>query len=195
MSVTNFQNTHRMGSRLSHLLQRALRLASAFVLLLAATIAQADVSRFVGSYTGAAEVLSADGKTIPRDMSVEISVLEEGFRVHWRTITHRPDGSDKEKSYTIDFRPSDRDGVYAAAMRRNVFGHNVQLDPMKGEPFVWARIEGDTLSVYSLFVTETGGYEIQQFDRTLAEGGLNLDFQVVINGQVQRTVSTFLERQ
>jgi hypothetical protein len=80
-------------------------------------------------------------------------------------------------------------------MRRNVFGHDVQLDPMKGEPFVWARIEGDTLSVYSLFVTETGGYEIQQFDRTLADGGLSLDFQVVINGKIQRTVSTFLERQ
>jgi hypothetical protein len=79
-------------------------------------------------------------------------------------------------------------------MKRNVFGHDVQLDPMKGEPYVWARIHGDTLSVYSLFVAEDGGYEIQQFDRTLATGGLDLDFQSVRNGEIQRTVSTFLTR-
>jgi hypothetical protein len=175
--------------------QNALRTALVLVVLLIASIAQADIPRFVGNYTGSADVLSADGTKIPRDMSVEISLVEDGFRVSWTSTTYRPDGSQKVKSYTIDFGPSDRDGVYAAAMRRNVFGHDVQLDPMKGEPFVWARIEGDTLSVYSLFVTETGGYEIQQFDRTLADGGLNLDFQVVINGKIQRTVSTFLERQ
>jgi len=80
-------------------------------------------------------------------------------------------------------------------MKRNVFGHNVQLDPMKGEPYVWARVDGDTLSVYSMFVTENGGYEIQQFDRTLASGGLELDFKSVRDGVIQRTVSTFLERQ
>jgi hypothetical protein len=66
---------------------------------------------------------------------------------------------------------------------------------MKGEPYVWARIVGDTLSVYSLFVSEDGGYEIQQFDRTLARGGLTLDYQSVRNGKINRTVSTFLERQ
>ena len=80
-------------------------------------------------------------------------------------------------------------------MKRNVFGHNVQLDPMKGEPYVWGRIDGDTLSIYSMFVTEDGGYEIQQFDRTLATGGLELQFQNVLNGVIQRTVSTFLEKQ
>jgi hypothetical protein len=71
----------------------------------------------------------------------------------------------------------------------------VQLDPMKGEPYVWGRIDGDTLSVYSLFVAEDGGYEIQQFDRTLTTGGLMLDYQSVRNGQINRTVTTFLERQ
>ncbi len=185
-----------MNLSLSYIGRNALRSAAVLiVVLLAATAAQADASRFVGNYSGSAEVLSADGTKIPRDMSVEINVLEEGFRVSWTSTTHRADGSDKVKSYTIDFRPSDREGVYAAAMKRNVFGHNVQLDPMKGEPFVWARIDGDTLSVYSLFVTETGGYEIQEFDRTLADGGLQLDFKVVMNGMIQRTVSTFLERQ
>lgn len=154
----------------------------------------AEIDRFVGNYVGSAEVVSADGSTKSRDMSVTVDAIKGGFRVSWTSTTYRSDGRAKAKSYTIDFLPSDRDGVFASAMKRNVFGHDVQLDPMKGEPYVWARIEGDTLSVYSMYVTEEGGYEIQQFDRTLAPGGLELEFQNVRNGQILRTVSTFLER-
>ncbi len=157
--------------------------------------AWADVSRFVGDYVGSAEVISADGDASKRDMSVSISETKEGFTVDWTSATHKPDGRIKEKSYSISFVPSDRDGIYAAAMKRNVFGHAVQLDPMKGEPFVWGRIEGDTLTVYSLFVDDVGGYELQQFDRTLAEGGLTLKFTNLRNGSLQRSVNTFLKQQ
>lgn len=168
--------------------------AVAFSLCLIGTMAQAQIERFVGSYEGSASVVSTDGISQPRDMSVEIEDTEDGFTVSWTTITYRADGSSKEKPYTIDFVPSDRDGIFAAAMRRNVFGHNVQMDPMKGEPYVWARIEGDTLSVFSIFVLQNGGYEIQQFDRTLAEGGLQLNFKSLTEGALKRSVSTFLKR-
>ncbi|WP_187430088.1 hypothetical protein ROLI_023760 [Roseobacter fucihabitans] len=160
-----------------------------------AAAAQADISRFLGVYDGSATVTSADGKTHDRDMNVVISHTRNGFRVDWTSTTYRPDGTSKAKSYSVEFVPSDRGDVYAAAMKRNVFGHDVQLDPMKGEPYVWSRIDGDTLSVYSLFVAEDGGYEIQQFNRTLAVGGLNLDYKSVRNGEIQRTVSTFLKKQ
>jgi hypothetical protein len=53
----------------------------------------------------------------------------------------------------------------------------------------------DTLTVYSLFVGEMGGYSLQQYDRTLTEGGLDLRFQAIQNGEVQRAVETFLARQ
>ena len=184
-----------MTSGLTQACHRAARAFACCAMIMAAAAAQADISRFVGNYVGAAEVVSVDGSTRPRDMSVEVTEIDNGFRVSWTSTTYRADGSAKEKSYTIDFEPSERDGVYAAAMKRNVFGHNVQLDPMKGEPYVWGRIDGDTLSIYSMFVTEDGGYEIQQFDRTLATGGLELEFQNVLNGVIQRTVSTFLEKQ
>lgn len=155
---------------------------------------RADIARFVGNYSGSAEVVNADGTTKPRDMSVEISETKRGFSVDWTTTTYRADGTSKEKSYEIDFVPSDREDVFAAAMKKNVFGHEVQLDPMKGEPYVWGQIKDDTLTVYSLFVDAEGGYEIQQFDRTLAEGGLDLKFNRLRNGKELRTVSTFLKR-
>ncbi|MCH5378203.1 MAG: hypothetical protein JJ992_29965 [Planctomycetes bacterium] len=160
-----------------------------------ATIAAADAGRFVGDYAGSADILMADGTSKHRDMSVSISETEKGFSVRWTSITYRVDGTSKEKTYDIDFVPSDREHVYAAAMKKNVFGHEVQLDPMKGEPYVWARIYEDTMTVYSLFVDTDGGYELQQFDRTLVPGGLNLDFQRVSDGVVSSTVETLLTRQ
>ncbi|MFK7753985.1 MAG: hypothetical protein AB8B51_15745 [Sedimentitalea sp.] len=184
----------------SHRFPRLRQSAQAVVLSLAcflgtATLVGAEISRFVGDYAGSALVEQANGAAFSRDMSVSITTTREGFSVRWSSTTYRDDGRTKEKSYVIDFVPSDRDDVFAAAMKRNVFGHAVQLDPMKGEPYVWSRINGDTLTVYSLFVSADGGYELQQFDRTLAEGGLQLDFKRTDNGVPKRSVSTFLKRQ
>lgn len=172
-------------------------LAAVFALLIAALPARANdlIAPFVGDYTGSAVMVAADGTEIPRDMNVSIRSAKSGFTVEWTSTTRKPDGRLKSKSYSIDFLPTERDGVYSAGMRRNVFGHAVQLDPMKGEPFVWGRIQGDMMTVFSLFVDENGDYEIQQFDRTLTEGGLNLKFTDWRNGEPQRSVETFLERQ
>ncbi|WP_425045518.1 hypothetical protein [Primorskyibacter sp. S87] len=156
---------------------------------------EALIEPFVGEYAGSASLDNADGSTTPRDMSVSISETKDGFNVSWTSTTHKPDGRIKEKSYSIDFLPTDRDGIYSAAMERNVFGHAVQLDPMKGEPFVWGRITGDVLTVFSLFVDDQGGYEMQQFDRRLADGGLDLEFSRLRDGEPMRSVSTFLEKQ
>nr|WP_245626790.1 hypothetical protein [Aestuariivita boseongensis] len=154
----------------------------------------AVLDAFEGYYSGSAEVVRSDGTSANRDMSVEIAKTKSGFSVAWSTTSVRADGSINEKDYLIEFVPSERDGVYSAAMERNVFGHEVQLDPMKGEPFVWARIKDATLTVFSLFVDEAGDYELQQFDRTLVEGGLQLAFRVVRNGEVTRSVDTFLTK-
>jgi len=167
------------------------------VILLALPLpARADhIAQFIGTYTGSADIVSTDGTTSHRDMGVDIINTDEGFTVQWTTTTHKPDGRRKEKSYSIDFVSTDRHGIYSAAMERNVFGHEVQLDPMKGEPFVWARIVGETLTVFSLFVDDEGGWEMQEYDRTLTEGGLMLNFSFLRNGEPQRSVTTFLTRQ
>lgn len=157
--------------------------------------AWADITPFVGTYEGSAEVIRADGTTQLRDMSVEIEARKKGgFNVKWTTVTYKESGKTKSKSYSVEFLPSERAGIYSAAMEVNVFGHAVQLDPMKGEPYVWGRIHGDTLTVYSLHVDDEGGWEMQEFDRTLAEGGLNLVFSAVRDGEKQRSVETFLTR-
>ncbi len=177
---------------------RLIALATGFVACLAlsgVSASAADIKPFVGDYIGSANVVDADGTATPRDMSVSIHEIDKGFNVSWKTTSYKLDGRVKEQKFSIDFRSSDRPDVYSAAMKRNVFGHEVPLNPMKGEPFVWGRIDGSTLTVFSLFIDETGGYELQQYDRTLTDGGLNLSFSRFINGEKSRSVETFLEKQ
>ncbi|MEX0339566.1 MAG: hypothetical protein AB3N11_11050 [Arenibacterium sp.] len=162
---------------------------------LMAQIAQAaDLERFAGNYKGSAMVELYDGSEAKRDLSVSIKPNSEGFRLEWSTITYRDSGA-KEKRYVINFVDSAREGVFAAAMKRNVFGHEVPLAPMKGKPYLGARIKDDTLSVYSLFVNSDGSYELQQYDRTLMDGGLQLEFTRLHNGEPLRSISIFLERE
>ncbi|MEY8839466.1 hypothetical protein AB9K41_10600, partial [Cribrihabitans sp. XS_ASV171] len=116
------------------------------MLVLCAPARADEITPFVGSYVGSAELVDADGTVTPRDMSVQIAEADEGFNVSWTTTTYKEGGRIKEQAYSLDFLPSPREGIYSAAMKRNVFGHAVQLDPMKGEPFVWGRIIGDTLT-------------------------------------------------
>lgn len=176
-------------------LARLLRLLCAVVVLcLAAQTAWAEIGRFVGHYTGSAAVIDLDGSENPRDMSVTIDETKKGFSVKWTTITYKTSDRIKEATFKINFVPTDRHGVFAAAMKRNVFGHETQLDPMHGEPYVWARIQDDTLTVFSLFVNDSGGYEMQQFDRTLTSGGLDLKFARTANGKETRTINVFLEK-
>lgn len=163
--------------------------------LVATTARAAEIGPFVGDYTGSANVVDADGTATPRDMSVSIFETGKGFNVSWTTTTYKLDGRVKEQKFSVDFVPSDRADVFSAAMKRNVFGHEVPLDPMQGEPFVWGRIDGPTLTVFSLFISQNGGYELQQFDRTLTEGGLDLSFSRFIDGVKSRTVETFLQKQ
>ena len=171
-------------------------LTAAFVVMVAWSMpakAQA-IDRFVGKYAGTVDVV-IDGVATQRDARVEIEADAPGFVVNWDTVTRRSDGSVKSKSYTVNFQPTNRDGVFGAAMRRNVFGKEVPLDPMKGEPYVWSRIVDDTLTVFSIYVYNDGSYEIQQFDRTLVDGGLELEFSTAKNGEVHRQISAFLKRE
>ena len=156
--------------------------------------ANADISQFVGHYEGDAEVTQLNGQTELRNMDVWIKETKDGFFVEWHTAVSRADGRRKKKTYKIDFQASERPGVFAAAMTTNVFGHTVQMNPMKGEPFVWARIIGETLTVFSLYVAENGDYLMQQYDRTLAENGLDLKFSLHRNGLPSHSVETYLKR-
>lgn len=164
-----------------------------FALLVAGTVMAADYDPFIGRYEGEV-VITDDASESRRDLSVDIRKIDEGFQVNWSTTTRQSDGKEKTKSYSIDFVPSDREHIYRSAMKKNLFGGREPLDPMKGDPYVWAHIENGTLIVNALIINEQGGYEMQTYERKLVDGGLMLRFNRIRDGERLREIEAMLKR-
>ena len=158
-----------------------------------AAAADPDYRRFFGEYVG--EAVSGDsGRVETRDISAKIGPAPKGFTVSWLMNIHRVSGKEKHVEYSMTFLPTKRDNIYSAAMALDAFGNAVPLDPMKGDPYVWARIEGQTLTLYALTVTERGGYDLQVFDRKLVPGGMELRYSRVVDGQAPRVITGRLRK-
>jgi hypothetical protein len=158
-----------------------------------ALAADSAITPFIGEYVGRS--LQAPNEPLsPRDLSIKISPHgEQGFTLEWTTLI-RDGGGERRQSYSIDFTPSARKGIFASAMQRDTFGHSGPLDPLQGEPYVWAAIKGQTLIVHAMLITDDGGYEMQVYRRTLTDSGMSLMFSRNRNGQQLKTVYGVLAR-
>ena len=151
------------------------------------------IEPFFGEYRGKT-ISEDDGETTTRDLGVSIEPDGEYFKITWSTVTRRADGELKHKSYAISFTPTHRPEIYRSAMRTDMFGNRVPMDPLSGDPFVWCRISGKTLTVYALLINDAGRYDLQVYDRTLVDKGLDLKFTRLREGHPPRALSAFLER-
>jgi len=164
--------------------------------LLTAGVAEAQgggIERFYGAYVGEAISESKD-ELDKRDINAEIAPQGKGFKMSFTVVVKRGKDKPKRDEYTIAFLPSERPGIYSSAMRMDVFGNAVPKDPLVGDPYIWARLDRDKLWRYALFVTETGGYEMQTYEYMLVSGGLNLRFSRVRDGEILRTVTGKLKK-
>jgi hypothetical protein len=159
----------------------------------AARAASAAIEDFFGAYEGQSISASEDRLEI-RDLAVVIEPRERGFNVKWTTVIHRSADAVDRVKYSIDFEPSRRADVYRSGMRKDMFGNRIPLDPMAGDPYVWARIRGRTLSVFALVIVEDGGFEMQVYDRTLTPTGLDLEFHRMRDGTEIKRISGRLKK-
>ena len=170
-----------------------LLISTAMALAGTAGAASNDFAAFFGEFEGQA-VSENDGELRKRDLRVKISPYKNGFTVKWVSVTKRSDGTLKRKEYSVDFHPTRRNNIFRSGERKDFFGNAVPLDPMKGDPYVWARVHDDTLTVYALHVLEDGGYEMQTYARRRIPEGLGLVYSRVRDGEMLRTVhGTLLE--
>jgi hypothetical protein len=158
-----------------------------------AVAAESGLDRFFGNYTGRSIQSSSDQGLEPRDLDVKISARGKGFVISWTTVIYRAKQPTR-KTYSVEFGRTERDGIFSSAMQRDVFGHDEPLDPLKGEPYVWARLAGNTLTIFALLITDEGGYEIQTYDRTLTADGLALRYTRDRNGKILPPVTGSLKR-
>ena len=153
----------------------------------------ATIEDFYGEYVGKASPSDQSGDLI-RYLRVMIEPTQSGFYVGWNTVTVKDNKKIKDKSYAIQFEATQRPGIYGSAMQRNKFGDSVPLNPLKGEPYVWARIIGQVLTVYALLITAEGSYEMQIYHRTLTDKGLDLEFSRFREGEPVKVITGTLVR-
>lgn len=159
------------------------------VLLLGLTIssagwAQSGVERFLGSYVGSG-VAERNGsvESEQRDMDVTLRPYKgDGFTLKWITVVRSVEGERtgtgvRRREIEESFLPSeDNPNLFILAPRGSLFEKAELPNPLEGEPMRWATVEDDTLSVYSLGITEDGRSEMQIYHRTLTENGMDVSF-------------------
>ena len=176
---------------------RSLAAAWALVAVFAgapASVAQdLPIAAFAGQFAGtglARNDLSEYFDLTVRDLGVTIAVRGQGFNLAWTTVLRDRGDPDnptaRRKSTTLDFVASGRAGVFRGA---------TPSDPMSGQPYAWARIKGQTLTVHSLVIAADGSYEMHTYDRTLTPFGMDLKFTRVSDGEPTRSVTAKLTKQ
>ena len=165
---------------------------AAILLLVAPSAWSASLpDAFIGHWIGSGLAESADTRALnlsPRDIDVTIERIGNGFRVDWKSVIHdglRAGAVSRERAASLTFRPTDRPGVFRA---------EESGDPKKGGTLSWARLDGNTLSVYRMTMTERGGFAFTAYDRTLTDTGMVLDFSRFTDGIPERRATGRLIR-
>jgi len=153
----------------------------------------AAIEPFFGRFEGRT-IVGDDGATTSRDLTVVIQPDGDRFRIEWTTATRQPDGEVKRKTYSIGFEKSQRPNIFRSTMRTDMFGHQVPLDPLKGDPYVWCRVAGPVLTLYSLQILDDGGFDLQIYQRTVEGDRMSLHFTRLREGEPPRELTATLER-
>jgi hypothetical protein len=155
----------------------------------------ADLEPYFGAFVGVAQLEdSATGEVRKRDMDIVIKPFRRGgFEIHWVNVTlidgRRDVPGVERRVQTVLFEPSADGSFYVEVEEDNPFRERAETRPMRGDPVRWASLDDQGLHVYSFVVLEDGRYEIQIYDRTLTEVGIDIDFRRILDGEVVRRVT------
>jgi hypothetical protein len=170
--------------------------ASILALAAPAAFAAASLEPFFGSYVGIAEVkdLQADGAVRQRDMDIVIEPYKEGgFKIHWVNVSlvdgKRAVPGVERRVQTVLFEPAEDRGFFVEVVESSPFRERGEMLPMRGDPVRWASLDDQGLHVYSFMVLEDGRYELQAYDRTLTDIGLDIRFQRIVDGALVREIT------
>jgi hypothetical protein len=173
---------------------------SAAVLLVGFACAGASGSRaaslepFFGTYVGVAEVNDLNtGDVRARDMDIVIEPFREGgFKIQWINVTlvdgQRAVPGVERRVQTVLFEPAEDRAFFTEVQESNPFRERAETRPMRGDPVRWASLDDQGLHVYSFVVLADGSYELQIYDRTLTDIGLDIRFQRIVDGKVVRRI-------
>jgi hypothetical protein len=134
------------------------------------------------------------GSVEERDLTIEVKPYTRGgLSIEWETIFKVDGRRDvpgvKLRHNQLIFQPSDRGDYYNEVAPANPFRERKEFDPIAGDAVRWAVLDGDVLKVYSVTVRDDGRYELEVYDRSRTEQGVDIAFQRLLDGTVQRRVT------
>ena len=141
--------------------------------------ADAKVEQFSGSWRGVALQITGDidlAVLTPGDLDLRIRPEGDGFRINWVAFSRGEGGEFKRAEAEAKFVPTDRPGVFAFATGDSsllgwLFADPATGNPLQGETLLWARLQDQTLTVYSLAINSVGGFHIDRYAHTLTDRG------------------------
>jgi len=169
------------------------------IIILAATLlamipvavqAAADlpISAYFGKFSGGGVAQNRDSiyfAVTARDFDITISPARgNGFRIDWTSVI-RHGGTPKQP----EIRRKASSKTLTGTATPGVFRGTATGNPLDGGEMCWARIRGNTLTIFLMTVSKGGNYELQQYDRTLSGTGMKLVFRSMRDGETVRTVT------
>ncbi len=162
--------------------------------------ADAKIDDFQGDWHGT-ELHASDPSAAlaPADLDVTLSPEGSGFRMAWTGFQRQADGRLARQKVEAGFTPTERPGVFAfdpgkPSLLSRLFADPATANPLKGETLLWARLEGSTLTVYSLAIDDHGGLDLDRYARTLADDGMTVRYTHRIENDQILTLEGRLER-
>ncbi len=172
------------------------------IVLVSTTVAadQRSVRDFVGEWHGV-EVKTSDQTeaATPQDLDLRLSAEDDGFHLNWITFRRGAGGGLQRQKTEASFAPTDRPGVFAFRPGKKSFFSSLFADPavanpLKGETLLWARLDGATLTVYSLAINDRGGFDLNRYARTLTDHQMTVEYTRRSENDVILTVEGRLEK-
>jgi len=174
-----------------------LAVAGALTLADAGPVAAQDgdpVGPFVGTYVGTAEVFGPDG-TLEERRDMDIVVVDEprgGFTIRWINVTlvdGRRDVPGVERRLDeVRFMEGESPGRFVEEVRGSLFERRRAVEPLEGDPIVWARIDGDSLGIFNFVLRDDGAYALQTYERILTDVGMDIVYRSIVEGEVIRRI-------
>lgn len=191
---TDSHGAHAVSTRTRSLL---LLRAALFLSLLCNTPALAGgaaFEQFFGIYEGTSDTIPG-GEKQARKLSVTIGPYKKnGFTIDWKTTQYKATGRVKHSGLSVNFIPTHRSNIFASAMRTDLFGHQVPLDAMKGDPFVWITIRDETLTLYVIRIADSGEQDLQIDKLTRTPQGLHDEFISFYGSEPVRRLTATLKK-
>ncbi|MBI1212671.1 MAG: hypothetical protein GC190_14495 [Alphaproteobacteria bacterium] len=181
---------------------RALLLALSFVVAATApswAAGDRKIEDFFGRYLGQGTVLRVDpGAPLHEPTQKRMSEViigpargeRGGFLITWSTLRAKSHGAPGATEANVKTYHQ----TFHVTQESNVFHDVTSGDPLKGQPTSWARIDGNTLSIFQVQMDPDGGYFLTQYDRTLTPKGMNVRFTRIENSKVVRQADLRLLR-